>query len=435
MISPITFFEHEMKPFEWTDHDLSALEGLNRSLDTEVLHATVRGRQRMLKARQMVGVVRLGNRTIQILPKIYRSRGEEQKQIQEATRNLLYLLAYAGRLSVREHDVAPLLRRNLDWFELLTHLFASNLLEEWQRGAYRGYQIIEEESHVLKGKLRVVDQIRRPGRKHRFDVRYDEFTADNQLNRVFRFVVERLWYLSHNAGNRRLLGELRHWMDDVTLLPSVVASEASPALLSRLNQRYKPLLNLARLFLSGSALQMAADRLTTFAFVFDMNALFERFLVNFIRHHRRNILPPELQDCDLLPQSRRAPLYLAQTEHRLVFQLRPDLVFRSGDTFPLLLDAKYKRLTEANTKLGVTQSDFYQMHAYAGRYDCPRVLLIYPQTSEMSESLYRRFVLEHSKQIIVAATVDMRRELRLGSERQHLIDELKHVIGGEDDSS
>jgi 5-methylcytosine-specific restriction enzyme subunit McrC len=173
--------------------------------------------------------------------------------------------------------------------------------------------------------------------------------------------------------------------------------------------------------------------LTTFAFVFDMNVLFEMFLVNFIRRHRRDILPPDLQGCDLLPQSYRAPLYLARTGERLVFKLRPDLVFRSGDTFPLLLDAKYKRLTQADTKLGVKQSDFYQMHAYAGRYDCPRVLLIYPQTSEMTDPLYRRFLLEHSAQVIVAATIDMRADLRLGSERRRLIDELRRVIGGEND--
>ena len=60
-------------------------------------------------------------------------------------------------------------------------------------------------------------------------------------------------------------------------------------------QRYEPLLNIARLFIEGSALQLAAGDVTAFAFVFDMNQLFEAFAVNFIRRHRYDILPVELR--------------------------------------------------------------------------------------------------------------------------------------------
>jgi 5-methylcytosine-specific restriction endonuclease McrBC regulatory subunit McrC len=114
----------------------------------------------------------LGSRTIQILPKIYQSdeKTEEDAQGREATHNLLHLLAYAGQLPVREHTLAPLLKRANDWFEILTRLFASHLLEEWQRGAYRNYQIIEDELSILKGKWRITDQIRHPLRKHIFSV-------------------------------------------------------------------------------------------------------------------------------------------------------------------------------------------------------------------------------------------------------------------------
>jgi len=431
----ITLFEHEIIPFEWTDRDLAALECLNRAAGVEVLHATVYSRRRHLRARHLVGVVRFGGHTIQVLPKIYRTDADERHRAREATRNLLYLLTYAGQLLVREHALTPLLRRDLDWFEILTHLFAFHLLDEWQRGAYRGYQVVEDDIPVLKGKWRIADQLRRPEQKHSFAVAYDEFTADNKLNRIFRFVVERLYHLTRDARNRQILGELRQWMDEVTLLLSVTATDASPSLLTRLNRRYEPLLNLARLFLAGGALQLTAGKLTTFAFVFDMNQLFEAFLVNFIRRHRQQILPPHLQNCDLLPQSRGATLYLARTKSQSVFQLKPDLAFRKDSEFPLLLDAKYKRLTQADAKLGISQADLYQMHAYAHRYDCPLILLIYPQTVDMPEPLYRRFTLEIGNHSIAAATIDVRANLRMRSERQRLIGELEQILGGTDDFS
>src|SRR4029077_7646320 len=123
-------------------------------------------------------------------------------------------------------------------------------------------------------------------RDHLFSVAYDEFTANIPLNRVFRFVVERLWGVTRDCNNRQILGELRQWLDEVTLLPALNARAASPALLTRLNRRLEPLLNLARLFLEGGVLQMAAGDLSSFAFVFDMNRVFEAFLVNFVRKYR-----------------------------------------------------------------------------------------------------------------------------------------------------
>src|SRR5439155_340219 len=116
--------------------------------------------------------------------------------------------------------------------------------------------------------------------------------------------VERLWSGTRNSENRQILGELRQWLDEVTLLPSLSASAASPALLTRLNRRLEPLLNLARLFLDGGIMQLAAGDLSAFAFVFDMNRVFEAFVVNFMRKYRHQILPPDLRECDLLPQTR-----------------------------------------------------------------------------------------------------------------------------------
>lgn len=136
-----------------------------------------RGEKR-IQAAQHVGVIRLGGRTVQVLPKIYQTSetADEKLKAKEATANLLRMLAYAGELQVREHELASLLRQTDDWFEILTRLFATHLREEWQRGAHRTYETIEDELPVLKGKWRIADQLRQPMRRHIFSVSYDEFT-------------------------------------------------------------------------------------------------------------------------------------------------------------------------------------------------------------------------------------------------------------------
>src|SRR5215204_6028469 len=172
MTEPFTLFEHESKAFAWTNRDLALLERIRLATGADVLRATVRHGKRAVQAMQHVGVVRLGNRTIQVLPKIYRTRDPESEAVQtrEATANLLRMLAYAGELPVREHELAPLMRQTDNWFEILTRLFATHLREEWQRGAHRNYQVIDEDLPLLKGKWRIADQLKRPMRRYIFSV-------------------------------------------------------------------------------------------------------------------------------------------------------------------------------------------------------------------------------------------------------------------------
>jgi 5-methylcytosine-specific restriction enzyme subunit McrC len=217
-------------------------------------------------------------------------------------------------------------------------------------------------------------------------------------------------------------------MEEVTLKSHLTIAEASASILTRLNQRFSPLLNLALLFLEGGALQLKAGDTRTFAFTFDMNKLFEAFIVNFISHHREDILPAALSTCELLPQSNMATRYLARSRDRRVFLLKPDLVFRQNNQFPLIMDAKYKRLDSTNSRLGISEADFYQMHAYAHSYSCPHVILIYPQTAEMSQPIRGRFEVEGTKISVVAATVNLQVALQSKEGRTRIIKELRGLL-------
>lgn len=421
--APVTFFEHETCRFDWTDHDLRSLETVNRTAGTPILRATMMGRERALQAAQHVGVVRLGRRTVQILPKIYRHEAEREE---EATRNLLHLLAIAGNVKVSEQQIAPLLRRRADWFEILTRLFATNLRDAWQRSVVRGYVTCEDDaSPVLRGRWRISEQLRRPERRHQFAVAYDEFTADNPLNRVLRFVVERLWGLTRDGENRSLLSTLRVWMDEVTLLPAVRASDADPAALARLHPSYVPLLTLAHLFLDGGALEPASGDCSSFAFTFDMNRLFESFVAAFIRRHRHAILPAAWTDFDLRAQSAGSPVYLATENAAPRFRLKPDFLVADGPRFPLLLDTKYKTVAAPRD---IAQSDFYQMYAYARRFACPRVLLLYPQDDDLFRT---RFV--HDSGTIEVATINLGVDFGRPSGVQDLIGEFRGILEGENE--
>lgn len=89
-----------------------------------------------------------------------------------------------------------------------------------------------------------------------------------------------------------------------------------------------------------------------------------------------------------------------------MFQLKPDLLIQHGQETVLVLDAKWKLLSAADTenKYGLSQSDFYQMFAYGHKYLPGKgdMLLIYPKTNNFPSTLP---VFEFSPNLILWVTM------------------------------
>jgi 5-methylcytosine-specific restriction enzyme subunit McrC len=391
----IQLFEHQRKSYndlglEPDDPMLVELEKLNERTGTDIISI---GRKH-LTATQYVGILKVGKRTIQILPKIdYQDSGispfptvdNESQQIRTASVNLLHLLSYTHDLPMKSIEQTSISSQTGEWFELLTHLYATELHNLMGGGLPRAYLSREEELPLLRGRWQLEKQLRRhPHVQHRFDVIYDEFLPDIPMNRIFRFVSERLLWLSTDRNNRTLLGDHLTWLQEVTCPNSVTKAELDQIIFTRLNDHFKPAFNLARLFLDLGIFEFRSMDQQAYAFVFDMNRLFEAFIASFLTRHRQLILPPHWKDVQILSQGKRLSQYLAIRENTQtpVFHLKPDLVFLQMGQNPLLiLDTKYKQLDPTKRVAGISEGDMYQMFAYASRFNCSRALLLYPRRS------------------------------------------------------
>ena len=421
-----------------------------------------------VRAAQHVGVVLLpGGRVVQILPKMHAEESDTTDAIllsdraREATTNLLHLLQQTGRLPIRDGEITSLLRRReTHWFDTLSRLYEKRLREAWAAAAPRRYEQREDDdSPMLRGKWRLTEQARRPERPHLFAVTYDELTADAPLARVLRYVAETL---SRFAGDPELRGKLQELgsllrIDDVSLCPSLDAARSDARMarsqMTRLYAaRFGPLLDLASLLLEGASVQLTSaptasgrESLATWSLTFDMNALFESFVFRALSRNADHCLPEPLAGFDLLAQTQGAQLYLAQRVYggsadnaptnsaatvKEIFRLKPDVAVRNpaNGQIPLLIDTKYKRLTLADRRLGVAPADLYQMYAYAHRYDCRRILLMYPQTAGMTEPVRARFLFDDADRSVAIATIDLTRPLGTASAQQALIDSLRDAL-------
>lgn len=128
-MNPICVFEHEaiQEPLSGGEKTvLDRVRGPHRERMFEV-------GWREVKATSFVGVVQLGQRAVQVLPKMYRRKLEAERDRAEcerqATANLLFLLSYTGKLRVSEPEIAQLTRQPPPLSEILFWIFARQL---WQ---------------------------------------------------------------------------------------------------------------------------------------------------------------------------------------------------------------------------------------------------------------------------------------------------------------
>ena len=327
--------------------------------ETAVLTRTHRG----LKAGQVVGVLVIPGRTIEILPKIDGGNGAVRTA-------LIGMLAVAWQLRVADGELAALNTQRQHLLELLIRLFTKRLLATVRRGLPRRYVAHEEDLMLLRGSIDVVRQFTHLTlRPDLLACRFTELSEDTPLNRVLKAAVLRLAGLARNTENTRRLSELTARLEFVGDTSDPLRE---PVRLDRTNVPFHDLHRWARLFIAGDWQGTTSGRTAGFSLLFPMNDLFEMFIGQCLKRALAP-RPVRLQD-----RSRHA---LLTESDGLLFALRPDVVIGRSDQ-RTVLDTKWKRLRPSEQKFGVERSDIYQMIAYAQAYNAKRLVLLYPWHGE-----------------------------------------------------
>ncbi|MBB4024214.1 5-methylcytosine-specific restriction enzyme subunit McrC [Confluentimicrobium naphthalenivorans] len=142
------------------------------------------------------------------------------------------------------------------------------------------------------------------------------------------------------------------------------------------------------------------------ALLFNMEKLFETVLGLRIRH------ACQVQAGARLSVGIQSPVKNLATAG---FQLRPDITIQSEVETVAILDAKWKRLDLGEANSGVSSGDAYQMNAYASRYRCKRLALVYPASRDCPPGRITEFVLmTEERPVLDVVAVDVR-ELAFGS--------------------
>jgi len=149
-------------------------------------------------------------------------------------------------------------------------------------------------------------------------------------------------------------------------------------------EHYAEALSWAKLILEEASPLTGSGSHRTPSLLFPMEAVFEAFVA---KHLARQLS----ETFTLKTQARHHAL----VTHKGLgwFWLKPDFLVTDAQSNLLVLDTKWKMIdaSKANgaDKYGLSQADFYQLHAYGRSYLGGKgdVVLIYPRTKEFSQPL------------------------------------------------
>ena len=316
---------------------------------------------KFIQARNYVGVLQTkSGLTIEILPKIANKNDTDKSKAV-----FIKMLRALKNFPFKSSNLASLKTQNLPLLEIFISMFLCELEALVKKGIKSDYVALEENLNFLKGKLNINEQIKRNSiHKERFYVGYSEFLSNIKINRIIKTTLKFLYKKSNSSKNQQKIRELLFIFDEVSECEDYKNFFAK-LVINRQVKHYEQTLLWCKIFLLNNSFTPHKGDDLSFALLFDMNALFESYVGNFIKKSFPGTI-------------------LQHSEKHLVedpksFKLRPD-IFLKGK---FIADTKWKIVSSRDD---ISQADLYQLYAYGKKHPCDGKLhLIYPKIDDIRQ--------------------------------------------------
>ena len=315
---------------------------------------------KFIQARNYVGVLQTkSGLTIEILPKI-----ADKTDTDKSKAVFIKMLRTLKNFPFKSSNLASLKIQNLPLLEIFISMFLCELEALVKKGIKSDYVALEENLNFLKGKLNINEQIKRNSiHKERFYVGYSEFLSDIKINRIIKTTLKFLYKKSNSIKNQQKIRELLFIFDEVSECEDYKNFFAK-LVINRQVKHYEQTLLWCKIFLLNNSFTPHKGDDIALALLFDMNALFESYVGNFIKKSfPSTILQHSGKHLVEEPKS---------------FKLRPDIFLKSK----FIADTKWKIVSSRDD---ISQADLYQLYAYGKKHECSNLYLIYPKIDDIRQ--------------------------------------------------
>ena len=359
------------KTFEALENFILANVSEKRTEAIELLSLSARrGVGKVITARNYVGLIAMTEGTvIEILPKI--AGGEVGED--SAKRIFLNMLKTLRDITFKDFNVSRLHLDRLNLFEIFIKMFLDEVTALTKQGLKSAYTPVEANERFYKGKILTSQNIKHNlVSKQHFYVLYDDFNMNRPENRLIKSALLFLLKATNDGRNRQYASRLLTLFDRVDYSESY-NDDFSKCMTDRSMNHYDKALSWCRVFLLGNSFTAFAGSEVALALLFPMEKVFESFVAAKLRKLVGRGINIRTQDTtySLFDRPRRA------------FALRPDIVLEFGER-KVVMDTKWKLLSDTERNGGISQSDMYQMYAYGKKYEADRIVLVYPYSDRIS---------------------------------------------------
>lgn len=331
-------------------------------------------------ATSYVGVIRLAEVDVKIVPKLAGSHLNLVRMLQWTTGlDAFEVLPHDHDLDVNGEDLS----------ELLALLFVRAAERVLRAGVRSDYVVREEAVPIVRGRILADRQLIRHGRRtDRVECRFDDRSSAIFDNALLLAAAETCARRASGVDIRRRARRV-----SLALHDSVGDDEWAQVRLprqtvryDRLNAHYRGAHELAWLLLEGFHGfddLFRAGKTTAFAFLLNMDTLFERFVERLLR-------TALVADAVSLRFQRPSGSVIRHAGGAAYINQRPDTLLRAQAGGPAVaIDAKYKRYSNRRIDPGDIAQTFLYAQAFGPRPEsgCPNALIVYPSETDQVDTL------------------------------------------------
>lgn len=357
------------------------------TLCSEKYAASVEFKLNGVAFKNFVGVIKVGDTYIEVLPKIYNSLRDDSPSLNksEIYKNINYMINKSPKLSIKNIELTSY-GENEDgqFLDFFINMFLQELYTNLFKGLYKTYVSQQDNLRYIKGRLLVAENIKRNFLHNKVYCEFDEFTEDNLVNQILKYTTKLMSKLTNWRKNQLLACNILQFLDDVSDI-HVSLDTFSFIKDDRLLGIYSKLLVIAKMFLEGQSIDINSENQTNFIFNIDMNLVYQEYIFEILKEYSVDIFGE-----NITIKSQYSKEHLIYNSHNKgVFPLKPDIAILEGNHINILVDTKYKKLNKEKPRNGVSDKDLYQMFGYFHKYGKPLIFLLYPRYESDISDYYR----------------------------------------------